>query len=51
MAKTVLSSYKRMVGEYISATRFHYMVKEMMKVSVYNLFRRIQYDVYARIGE
>jgi hypothetical protein len=50
MAKTVLSSNKRMVGEYISATRFHYMVKEMMKVSVYNLFR-IQYDVYAKIGE
>ena len=33
---------KRMFGEYVSATRFQNMVKEMMiKVSLYNLFRRI----------
>jgi len=42
MAETVFSSIKRMFGEYISATRFQNMVKEMtMKVSLYNLFRRI----------
>jgi hypothetical protein len=42
MAETVFSSIKRMFGEYISAIRFQNMVKEMtMKVSLYNLFRRI----------
>jgi len=42
MAETAFSSIKRMYGEYTSATRFQNMVKEMMiKVSLYNLFRRI----------
>ena len=42
MAESVFSSIKRMFGEYTSATRFQNMVKEMMiKVSLYNLFRRI----------
>jgi hypothetical protein len=42
MAETVFSSIKRMFGGYISTIRFQYMVKEMaMKVSLYNLFRRI----------
>jgi predicted acylesterase/phospholipase RssA len=43
MAKeTAFSSIKRMFGEYVSATRFQNMVKEMtMKVSLYNLFRKI----------
>ena len=42
MAETVFSSIKRMFGEYVSATRFQNMVKEMMmKVSLYNLFRRL----------
>ena len=43
MAKeTAFSSIKRMFGEYTSAIRFQNMVKEMtMKVSLYNLFRRI----------
>ena len=42
MAETAFSSIKRMFGEYISATKFQNMVKEMtMKVSLYNLFRRI----------
>ena len=42
MAETAFSSIKRMFGEYTSATRFQNMVKEMMiKVSLYNLFRRI----------
>ena len=42
MAETVFSSIKRMFGEYVSATRFQNMVKEMtMKISLYNLFRRI----------
>ncbi len=41
MAETVFSSIKRMFGEYVSATRFQNMIKEMMiKVSLYNLFRR-----------
>ncbi|MDN5866999.1 MAG: IS5/IS1182 family transposase, partial [Candidatus Nitrosocosmicus sp.] len=31
-----------MFGEYTSATKFHNMLKEIMiKVSLYNLFRRI----------
>jgi len=42
MAETAFSSIKRMFGEYTSAIRFQNMVKEMtMKVSLYNLFRRI----------
>ena len=42
MAETAFSSIKRMFGEYTSVTRFLNMVKEMMiKVSLYNLFRRI----------
>ena len=44
MAKetAAFSSIKRMFGEYTSAIRFQIMVKEMtMKVSLYNLFRRI----------
>jgi hypothetical protein len=42
MAETVFSSIKRMFGEYVSATRFENMIKEMMiKVSLYNLFRRL----------
>ena len=42
MAETTFSSIKRMFGEYTSATRFQNMVKEMMiKMSLYNLFRRI----------
>ncbi len=42
MAKeTVFSSIKRMFGEYVSATRFQNMVKEiMMKVSLYNLLEK-----------
>jgi hypothetical protein len=40
--QAAFSSIKRMFGEYTSATRFLNMVKEMMiKVSLYNLFRRI----------
>ena len=42
MAETAFSSLKRMFGEYVVATRFQNIVKEMMiKVSLYNLFRRI----------
>ena len=42
MTETVFSSIKRMFGEYVSATRFQNMVKEMtMNVSLYNLFRQI----------
>jgi len=42
MAESVFSSYKRMFGEYALATRVQNMVKEMMiKVSLYNLFRRL----------
>jgi len=42
MSETAFSSIKRMFGEHISATKFQNMVKEMMlKVSLYNLFRRI----------
>jgi hypothetical protein len=36
------SPLKRMFGEYIMATRFQNMVKEMiLKISLYNLFRRM----------
>ena len=42
IVETVFSSIKRMFGEYASATKFQNMVKEMMmKVSLYNLFRRL----------
>ncbi len=42
MAETAFSTIKRTFGEHTSATRFDNMVKEMMiKVSLYNLFRRI----------
>jgi hypothetical protein len=43
MAKeTAFSTFKRTFGEYVSATKFKNMVKEMMvKVSLYNLFRRV----------
>ncbi len=42
MAETSFSSIKRMFGEYTSTTKFHNMIKEMMiKVSLYNLFRRL----------
>jgi transposase len=42
MAETAFSSIKRMFGERVSSTRFQNMVKEMMmKVSLYNVFRRM----------
>jgi hypothetical protein len=42
IAETAFSTLKRTFGEHVSATRFQNMVKEMMiKVSLYNLFRRI----------
>lgn len=42
MAETAFSTLKRTFGEYVSATKFDNMVKEMMiKVSLYNLFRRL----------
>src|SRR3954452_17737737 len=42
IAETVFSTIKRTFGEYVSATMFQNMVKEMMiKVSLYNLFRNI----------
>ena len=42
MDETAFSSIKRTYGEYISATKFKNMVKEMiLKVSLYNLFRRM----------
>lgn len=41
IAETSFSTIKRTFGEYVSATRFQNMVKEMMvKVSLYNFFRR-----------
>jgi hypothetical protein len=40
--ETVFSTIKRTFGEYVYATRFENMIKEMKtKVSLYNLFRRI----------
>jgi hypothetical protein len=40
--ETVFLSIKRMFGEYVSAIRSQNVVKEMMmKVSLYNLFRRM----------
>jgi hypothetical protein len=42
IAETAFSTLERTFGEYVSATRFKNMVKEIMiKVSLYNLFRRI----------
>lgn len=42
MSETAFSTIKRMFSEHVSATRFQNMVKEMMiKVSLYNLFRRV----------
>ena len=42
MAESAFSSFKRIFGEHSSATQFQNIVKEMMiKVSLYNLFRRI----------
>jgi hypothetical protein len=42
MVETAFSSIKRIFGEYTSANRFQNIVKEMMmKVSLYNLFRRM----------
>ena len=42
IAETAFSTLKRTFCEYVSATRFENMVKEMMiKVSLYNLFRRL----------
>ncbi len=43
IAETAFSTIKRTFGEYVSATKFQNMINEMMiKVSLYNLFRRIQ---------
>jgi hypothetical protein len=45
ITETTFSSVKRMFGECVSATKFQNMEKEMMiKVSLYNLFRRIVYE-------
>jgi Transposase DDE domain len=42
IVETVFSTIKRTFGEFVSATRFQNMVKEMMiKMSLYNLFRKI----------
>jgi hypothetical protein len=42
IAETAFSTIKRTFGEFVSATRFQNMVKEMMiKISLYNLFRKI----------
>jgi len=42
IAETAFSTIKRTFGEYVSATKFQNMVKEMMiKASLYNLFSRI----------
>lgn len=42
IAETAFSSMKRIYGEYVSATRFQNMVKEMaLKVSLYNVLRRL----------
>lgn len=42
ISETVFSAIKRMFGEYTSSNRFQNMVKEIMiKVSLYNIFRRI----------
>jgi Transposase DDE domain len=42
IAETVFPSIKRTFGEYVSAIKYQNMIKEMiLKVSLYNLFRRI----------
>ena len=42
MTETVFSSIKRTYGEYVSAIKYQNMINEMiLKVSLYNLFRRI----------
>jgi hypothetical protein len=42
IAETAFSTLKRTFGECVSATKFNNMIKEMMiKVSLYNLFRRL----------
>ncbi|CAN5868455.1 IS5-like element ISSod12 family transposase [soil metagenome] len=42
IAETAFSTIKRTFGEYVSATKFNNMIKEMMIiVSLYNLFRRL----------
>lgn len=42
MAETAFSSINQMFDEYAAAIKFENMVKEMtMKISLYNLFRRI----------
>lgn len=42
ISEAAFSTIKRTFGEYVSATKFDNMVKEMMvKVSLYNLFRRL----------
>ena len=42
IVETVFSAIKRMFGEYVSTTKLENMIKEMMmKVSLYNLFRRM----------
>ena len=42
MAETAFSTIKRTFGEYVSATKFDNMVKEMMiKMSLYNQCRRL----------
>jgi hypothetical protein len=42
IAEMAFSMIKRTFGEYVSATRFQNMVKEMMiKISLYNLFTKI----------
>jgi hypothetical protein len=44
MAETMFSCIKRTFGEYVSATKLQNMIKEMiLKVSLYNLFRRLAY--------
>jgi hypothetical protein len=41
MAETVFSSTKRMFGEYVDATKFQTMIKEIViKTSLYNLFSK-----------
>ena len=42
IAETIFSWIKRMFGEYVTAIRLEYMIKEMiLKASLYNLFQSI----------
>jgi len=42
MAETAFSSIKRMFGEYVTARKFPYMVKEIfLKAALYNVFNRM----------